>query len=692
MWRQWHRKTFPGRHAGTVYRFLVADRTKVTNVEPVADGGSELMAVIALSKAHQATLGQLPYEAFHTAARQGWILGAAIDGELAGYIMFRPRKRDGIVVITHLCVATHKRGRGIARQLVDALSARYPQSPGLVLSCRADYPATAQWPRLGFDRSGRKQGRSKNGHELVRWWRPIDEVNLFTYRSERENLPAAALDTDVFRDIVQPRERYTNSISLDADWLTEFIELVTTAQLGSEIDLAAESTPGLRGTTTRYRTLRAAPELWEPIETDLHTRLLGSGVGEGDRRNLAQAAAGGATYFVTRDKAILAKATTIEDSTGLKVVAPADVSLTIHADQYAMQYRPEALHESDYELRHPSKLPTLDQLGPFVDRVVDRKANTLAAAFNVLGASVNAGGRLWELSDPDGRCVALALTNTSSTEFVVSVLRVRASNNRETFARQLLHRFREEAVHCGKSGVSLGTPTPTYLDSALEVEGYSNSDGAWRADCRQGTIEPDDLVPDLEPRVLARDLQPESVSMLERMMWPLKIVSGNVPTYVVPIQPTWARALFDESPEQLELLRRPGRLGVAREHVYYCSLKTTLVAPARLLWWVSGRGPNSGMRAWSWLDHVAHERPRTLFKRFGAQGIYQQSDVEALARAPGQRVTALVFSRTELFARPIKLAQARALHPEMRTNGYLQTAKKVGEHVFVSFLQHGSTQ
>src|SRR5690606_21911235 len=137
-------------------------------------------AVIALSKLHQAFLGPLPFEAFREAARQGWILGAWAGRDLAGYLLYRPRRRDGVISITHLCVANQYRGQGIARRLVDALSASRPYSPGMVLWCRVDYPATAQWPALGFDREGRKTGKSKAGHELIRWRRPINAATLLT--------------------------------------------------------------------------------------------------------------------------------------------------------------------------------------------------------------------------------------------------------------------------------------------------------------------------------------------------------------------------------------------------------------------------------------------------------------------------------------------------------------------------------
>jgi hypothetical protein len=91
----------------TVYRYDVADGK--VSISVVAEG-AEVDAVIALSKLHQGTLGPLPFTAFHDAAKRGWILGAWAGAEIAGYLLFRPRKRDGVISITHLCIAKCTRG------------------------------------------------------------------------------------------------------------------------------------------------------------------------------------------------------------------------------------------------------------------------------------------------------------------------------------------------------------------------------------------------------------------------------------------------------------------------------------------------------------------------------------------------------------------------------------------------------
>ena len=60
---------------------------------------------------------------------------------------------------------------------------------------------------------------------------------------------------------------------------------------------------------------------------------------------------GGATYFVTRDDAVLRCADRIEAIVGLRVKRPSDLLLWLHSDANRRQYRPEALLETSLSVR-----------------------------------------------------------------------------------------------------------------------------------------------------------------------------------------------------------------------------------------------------------------------------------------------------------------------------------------------------
>ena len=78
----------------------------------------------------------------------------------------------------------------------------------------------------------------------------------------------------------------------------------------------------------------------------------------------------------------------------------------------------------------------------------------------------------------------------------------------------------------------------------------------------------------------------------------------------------------------------------------------------------------------------------TLYRQFGSQGVFTREHIETSAGKSGE-ATALAFSRTELFHHHLTLEQCRRLVPELRTSGYLTTARAFDEHVFVTLYQAG---
>ena len=257
--------------------------------------------VIELSKAHQALLGQLGYQVFRDAAAMGRLVVAVGSEGPAGYVLYRTRRRDRAVMLVHLCVSSSARGQGVARALVDELTIFHPASSGIGAWCREDYDATAAWPRLGFDRVGTRPGKSRSGTVLVHWWRPVADRSLLICEPDPDGLPVAALDTNIFRDLKEPRRQHVESQALADGWLTDAVELVVTGQVVAEVDEAAKAVHALRGTTSSFRRLSPRPEDWEPIKAALDERIATLDVGDNDKRHVAQAAAAGAAFVVTRD-------------------------------------------------------------------------------------------------------------------------------------------------------------------------------------------------------------------------------------------------------------------------------------------------------------------------------------------------------------------------------------------------------
>lgn len=643
--------------------------------------------VKALSRKHQSFLGQLPWEAFSDAAVSGRLIAAQSDAQVVGYCLYRVRKRDRCVSLTHVCVADDWRGRGVARLLVEEAIARNPFASFVVAKCRSDYPAAKLWPALHFARVGTSPGKGSEGTFLERWVRQLD-ATLFSY--EAGDRVAVALDTDVFRDIAEPRSEFVASIALLDDWVDEVAELVIVPNVETEVSRAGGEIPGLAGALGRFRQLLPDSAAADAARESIDESPLSTAVGPGDRLNLAQAKAGGADRFVTRDQALLGGSPLISEITGIDVLSPADLLLRLHGDLHADEYRPSALVRTAVEIAVVAAVPSTETLTGLVDHEAGESARQLHRGLERVVASPGVTGRVLGASDSNGRLVAvLAERSDESGELVVPFIRVAVDRDRYAIARQLAHISREHCVEHGASQVVATGHVPEYAARALRDEGFVFGENGWFARCEDRLLSADDESPDPYYGTRVADLGPVVVSRLERELWPLKLFGGGVPTYVVPIRPGWAQALFDHDPPQPSFLYRDRRLGLSREHVYYKSKATFIEAPARLLWYVSTDDPNAGIRAASWLDSVHTDRPGSLYQRFGNQGVFTREDINSSAGKLGQ-ATALSFSRTELFPNHLTLQRCQELATEFRTSGFLTTTRLVDERVFETMYREGT--
>ena len=136
-------------------------------------------------------------------------------------------------------------------------------------------------------------------------------------------------------------------------------------------------------------------------------------------------------------------------------------------------------------------------------------------------------------------------------------------------------------------------------------------------------------------------------------------------------------------------------MGLRRELVYYRSPRNpvSLPAPARLLWYVSGRAPGAGtIRAASHLTEVAVDDRERLFHRFRPLGVYDAEDIERVADKKTGRAMALRFSSTVRLSRPVPLDDYRQLvtgDPKSRSV-ILQSIRPISEHVFVKLIEMGA--
>jgi hypothetical protein len=147
---------------------------------------------------------------------------------------------------------------------------------------------------------------------------------------------------------------------------------------------------------------------------------------------------------------------------------------------------------------------------------------------------------------------------------------------------------------------------------------------------------------------------------LEHLFHPAKIISSDLPCYIVSIKRSWAEHFFDIPAGGQTLMDLNEKLHLGIEGAYYCSAKNKHVtAPGRILWYVSGTGSMS-IKACSQLEECFTETPKRLYSRFRHLGVYAWKHVfETVQGNPDCPLMAFRFSKTERFQRPITLAELK---------------------------------
>lgn len=155
---------------------------------------------------------------------------------------------------------------------------------------------------------------------------------------------------------------------------------------------------------------------------------------------------------------------------------------------------------------------------------------------------------------------------------------------------------------------------------------------------------------------------PETVAAFEFGFWPAKVSEVPFPTYIIPIEPHWARMLFDANSAAQDLFHEKWNLILNRENIYYSgAVSYPFQTPARILWYVSDQRNepfSRAIRACSRLISADRDTPRNLYHRYKHLGTFEYHQVEACANRKGQAI-ALRFADTELFINSVSYDATR---------------------------------
>lgn len=637
-----------------------------------------LSQVIDLGDQNSRTLGILPRGAFKQHAQNKTII-AALSGELlAGYILFRISQGKRLVSITHLCVHSDHRGKGVAKFLLNELVRKYRHNfRGVSLMCREDYAeASALWKNFGFKSMSVKRSRSRDENYLINWRYDFGNSDIFSFPNEASTKIRALIDCNV---IIALSDNVDDGISevraLMADWLREEVEFVCAQESFNELTRDRDR---VRGNRTRQFLRKFNHVQFKPEERDnllISLSELIPGVIENDvsdKNQLAECIASDVKYFITQDERILNIKEELNKRYALEVVSAVEFILLIDEKSNALNYHALRLAGANYD---HAKIRS-EEIEKIVEEFSGQYRNEtqfeLKARIHVCAKDVRSGS-VRTVKNSEGKRIAIYALRIEGESLNVNCIRVQGLKINSVLFQQLLKDILQRAIDNKVHTVTILEPHLSEQQiSILAAMGFERAENTWRKILITGlystkALLEHPLVTSILDLTLIRG-EIESTELLkvdlERKCWPVKIEDISIPVYIIPIKARWAAHLFDYYSADSNLFGAKPELSWNRENVYYRSVKpVSECAPARILWYVSAEtksvtGRNKGIIACSYLDGVYTGNVKAVFNKFKNYGVYEWNDIYNLAnREIMTNIKALKFSDTEVFRNIVPLSR-----------------------------------
>ncbi|HWY38640.1 MAG TPA: GNAT family N-acetyltransferase [Bacteroidia bacterium] len=660
--------------------------------------------------ANRATLGLMPKDAFIDSIKKNWVIISVEDGFITGYLLFRFTNRNQTLSIVHLCVDKASRGKGLSSKLIDKLVELYKSSArGIKLSCRSDYlHAIEFWKRYNFQPKGTQASRGNNQNvHLIIWWFSFGKTDLFSY-TDTDKIKAV-LDFNIIaklRDLNISDDCYDEVAHLQNDYLVSDVEYFQTSETISEI--FRDQNPERKSRSTAF--IKNFPELNidKPSINDLENQLQGiipgaSDNDRSDRRQIAEAVLSGFPYFITLDEGILKNKKHILNTYQLKVLKPSSLFLEIDASNNAIDYYPSKLSGSNFSIKKATADESDLLASVFLKTGDSEKKNDFAVNIDLV---LKKAGTLLLINEGFDQ-VALVGHYDTGNELTVTLLRTKQYHLRQTIFMQNVYDLINYAIKKNKEYIVITDKflTPVEL-SILESYGFYAFEngyirGIFNKVCKIENLETSlssllTKMPQLSPAVskFKEELSQTEVALntnfLERQLWPFKLIDADIPCFIIPIKPAYARELFDTKAAKQDLFGSQPQLIWNRENVYYRNSKpNTEKFPARILWYASQDDQSTRQMSLvcsSYLDEVITGPAKDLFKKYDKFGVFSwEKHIKPLAKNdPNKDIKILRFSNSESFEIPVAYKKIKEILKERGENdNNFQSPLKISASTFI---------
>ena len=660
---------------------------------------ADLDEVDTLMKGDRLTLGFLPAEALQEYLAKGWVIGAKdIRGRLLGYLLYGSNAKR--FRITHLCVSGEYRGKGIAKHLLQTLKDSATTQTFITLNCRRDFPANGMWPKLGFVAIRDRRSRSAASHTLTTWHldlRPANQMDLGLSQAITSNDTLdVVMDAQVFFDLIEEDGGIASepSQALLSDFLVDSLNLWITDELLNEIDRNKdpERRQASRERAQEFPQVKhSTPAVDEYVSRLREILPYSKPSDESDIRQLAKAASSDVGVFVTRDEVLLKKAKSIEAITNLQMLSPVALIIQIYELLKGDGYEPDRVSglnlgwhrlTSTYLAGLPleSFLNEGERLGKFKG-----KFNSLVARPEDYDS---------ELLKAGDNVSAIRILDSSQPEIVkVQLARVSASNDKSLISGFLIADAIAKAVSSARDMVSVpvSAVTPSLVPDLLNM-GFTRCNDEFVRFCfsrcidREGVL---DRIAQLSPESRGQ-YQDITDLELEQYCSPLSLAEGQE-HFLIPVRPGYALSLMDRYQSSVDLFGGDPNTLLRWDNVYYRakSRHHILKPPARILWYVSGKG-HMQIIAVSHLDEVVIGPPDELLSRFRRFGVLGRGELYKMSKGDKSReLMALKFSRTSTFRSRVPLQEIRQVYEEEGAGFNPISVSRMSRETFQKLFQLG---
>ncbi len=653
-------------------------------IQSIDDKSPYLQDVIQLWGQNRKTLGLFPKDAFRERATKRQILIAIdFEAEFAGYLLFRTSYNR--ITIVHLCVARSHRGKGITKKLIDKLKQiTKDKYEGIGLSCRNDYGLKDMWSSLGFIPKWEKPGRSKDGKLLTHWWFDYGHPNLFSIApiQKLESKLCVVIDDRVFFDLYAD-ESLENEESklLLADWLEPELELCITDGIFIQINnISSDEERKLYRQFAENQQFTVLPSKSEKLgkyHEKLQTFLSQKSIlkSEINIHHLARAIASDSHIFVSRETRLLDIANEIYEQFRLSVIRPINLIIQLNELGRNPEYQPIRLAGTSLEQVPVKKGEEEIITNYFYCSEQDETKAQFQQKLRRFLTYPEDFECFKVIQEEDKPLALIVYGRHNNYELEIPIIRVSNNPLSATLAQHLIFKSilrsaredREFTIindSCLQNTVYKAIESHRFIrvnNDFLKIN-LAVMETASQLSKRLKKIENSlkkeyhlslELANSLNRKNFIQDVQ--LGANIERFLFPAKIIDAEIPTFIVPIQPRWAKDLFDEglANQHLSLFGAKNELAFNKEAVYYRSAKTygRMKAPFRILWYVS-QNPSyvhvGAIRACSLADEVIIDKPENLFQIFQRLGVYKLSDLSCINKDKDGNIMAIRFGYTEL--------------------------------------------